>query len=114
MQGYVEVEYDGEWGSICKDKFEDNDNGARAVCRMMGYRDGKYDNLYRQISLAKERNKTAILENAICHGTEATLDQCLHSGWGNATCQKDAMSFDQVIGIRCYQRTGKKLCSKSH
>ena len=110
MQGYVEVQYNDEWGGICKDKFEDNDNGALVVCRMMGYKDGKYNAQYSQISVAKKRNKNAILGNVICHGTERTLDQCFHSGWDNSTCRLDAAAFDQVVGIRCYQRAGKKIC----
>ena len=36
-QGYIQIKYRGEWGTICDDLFDNNNNAVKVVCRMMGW-----------------------------------------------------------------------------
>jgi len=36
-KGRLEVKYDGVWGTVCDDEFQDNDNGAAVACCMLGF-----------------------------------------------------------------------------
>ena len=68
-QGYVQIQHKREWGSICDDKFDLNNNGANVVCKMMGYAFGTYSEVYKQISTATERKAKVILDDVICKGS---------------------------------------------
>ena len=83
IQGYVQVQHNGVWGSICDDKFEDNDNGANVVCKMLGYAYGTYSAKYKQISIATRIKPKILLDNVICKGSETSIDQCAHNDWGS-------------------------------
>ena len=100
-QGYVQILHNGEWGSICDDRFDQNNNGANVVCKMMGYTYGIYSSAYKQVSIATARNAKMHLDNVVCQGSETSITQCTHSGWGNENC-----GHSEAVGVRCY-RSGK-------
>ena len=76
----VEVFVSGEWGTVCDDYWDDQD--ARVVCAEVGCSGG---------------NATAVgvfgggvgqiwLDNVMCTGSEASLSECPHNGWGHHNC----------------------------
>ena len=101
-QGYIEVHHNGEWGSICDDSFDNNNNGANVVCKMMGFNSGAYSNSYKQISFVKAKKPKVLLDNVICKGNEDSIDQCAHSVWGDNDCRGHKEPYDEDVGVRCY------------
>ena len=97
-EGRVEVNYNGEWGTVCDDGWDDTDAGV--VCRQLGL----------------ESSGTAIgsagfgqgsgsiwLDSVTCTGTESTLASCGHLGVNitrSCTHTKDA-------GVRCSRLQSK-------
>ena len=80
-EGRVEVYHNGEWGRVCGEGWGLND--AQVVCRQLGY------------DLAVGARSTAYhgqgsgqiwLANVNCVGTESTIEDCLHRGWGTEGC----------------------------
>ncbi|XP_033754728.1 deleted in malignant brain tumors 1 protein-like [Pecten maximus] len=91
--GRVEVFYDRQWGTICRDSWDDTD--AAVVCRILGY--SNYIN-YR--NYAFPRGSGMVWMNSIqCSGTETTLYECGYNGWGS-TCNHE---YD--VGVFCFNNT---------
>jgi len=78
--GRLEVYRDGVWGTVCDDYF--TDAGARVVCYMLGYgRSGRY------VGKRYGRGSGTIwLDDVQCSGTETSIVDCPHSGWGGHYC----------------------------
>jgi len=36
-RGRLEIKYNGHWGTVCDDYFNENDNGAKVACYMLGF-----------------------------------------------------------------------------
>ena len=107
-QGYIEIKYNEKWGSICDRNFEENDNGAKVLCRMMDYATGSYDNGYKQVSVAKARGRNSSMNGLVCNGNELSFVYCSHSGFGNTRCRELSNRYDNYVGIRCYATKSKK------
>lgn len=81
--GRVEVSLDGSnWGTVCDDVFDRNNNSARVVCRMLGYPYGnaKYD------SNGIPGSGPIYLDDVNCVGSEHSLLDCSHRPWGEENC----------------------------
>ena len=102
MQGYVQIQHNGQWGSICDDYFASNNNGANVVCKMMGFISGEYKAAYKQIPIATQRKPKMLLDNVVCKGNETSIDKCAHNGWGKHDCRGHSNPYDEDVGIRCY------------
>jgi len=79
-EGRLEVRYNGTWGTVCDNYF--NDAAAGVVCYMLGYGySGSFiDNRY-------GRGSGQIwLNNVQCNGTETSIAQCQHRDWGQHSC----------------------------
>lgn len=87
LEGRVEVLYNGNWGTVCDDRWDLED--AKVVCRMLGYEVsgtasfGPGDGLI-------------ILDEMSCLGEEADLSECGHNGHLNHDC-----SHSEDAGVVC-------------
>lgn len=96
VQGHVEILHDDVWGTICGDVFQVNNNGAKVLCIMDGYRSGTYDGgKYKQPSATKASK--IWLDDVECSGSETDIDKCTHAAWGTVNC-----GHGEDVGVRCY------------
>lgn len=88
--GYLEVFYDGVWGSVCAESWTDIE--SYVACGNLGYPD--FD---RDATPAKEKSMYAPthywMNNVRCSGVESTLYECDHSGWKRHVCKVDASVY---------------------
>ncbi|XP_072166776.1 scavenger receptor cysteine-rich domain-containing protein DMBT1-like [Diadema setosum] len=97
-EGRVEINYDGDWGTVCDDNWDDDD--AQVVCRQLGYptnyaravRGGTYG----------EGSGFILLDNVRCSGWESSLARCPSNGWYNNDC-----GHKDDAGVQC------SICSSS-
>ena len=86
-KGRVEVYHNGYWGSICSDGWDIPD--ASVVCRMLSFAGAWTAGC---CTASRRRTGPVWLSELSCTGTEASLAECGHSGWGLSNCDhaKDA------------------------
>ena len=93
-EGRVVVYHNGEWGTVCDDGWDLND--AQVVCRELGFVraiDAKSEAFY-------GRGSGRIwLDNVNCVGTESTIGNCSHNGWGVGDC-----THGEDAGVMCSGR----------
>jgi len=80
QEGLLEVYYNGIWGTVCRDYF--NDVAAGVVCNTLGYGHSG------QVICNRHSAGTGViwLDNVQCSGTEKSIADCQHRGWGNHNC----------------------------
>ena len=80
--GRVEVYYNGEWGTVCDDGWDDTDAGV--VCRQLGF--GSSGKAIASAGFG-QGSGPIWLNNVTCNGNEITLARCDHLGVGdNGNC----------------------------
>ncbi|XP_033763806.1 soluble scavenger receptor cysteine-rich domain-containing protein SSC5D-like [Pecten maximus] len=81
-EGRVEVFYDGRWGTVCDDNWDDDD--ASVVCRMLGYSGAQ------AVHTSKARYGSGHgpiwLDETQCSGQETNLGQCSMEPYGHGDC----------------------------
>ena len=88
----MEVKYNGEWGTVCDDGWNDDD--ATVVCRQLGF--GTSGTAIGSAGFG-QGSGPILLDNVLCAGSESTIDRCIHLGIGvtrSCTHAEDA-------GVQC-------------
>ena len=96
-EGRVEVYYNGEWGTVCNDGWDDTDAGV--VCRQLGF--GSSGTAIGSAGFG-QGSGSILLDSIQCVGNEPTLSRCVHLGVNvtrNCTHAKDA-------GVKCIGSQG--------
>ena len=90
--GRLEVCFNGLWGSVCDDLFDQTD--ADVVCRELGYGAALAPSTY-----YGPGSGPVWLDNLRCTGTEGTILNCSHSGVGTHNC-----GHSEDVGIICQRK----------
>ena len=91
-EGRVEVYHNGEWGTVCDDGWDLND--AQVVCNELGL--GNAINATKRGFYGGGRGQIW-LDNVECVGTERTIRNCSHRGWGILY----SCSHYEDAGVKC-------------
>lgn len=81
IEGRVEYFNNGQWGTVCDDKWDIQD--ANVVCRQLGFSKAK-----RAMSQASfgEGSGPIWLDDVSCEGLERTIDNCQQKEIGDHNC----------------------------
>ena len=91
-EGRVEVNYNGEWGTVCDDGWDDIDTGV--VCRQLGF--GSTGISVYSASFG-QGSGNILLDNVLCTGNEPILARCGHLGVSiTRSC-----NHNDDIGVKC-------------
>ena len=99
-EGRVEVNYNGEWGTVCDDGWDDTNAGV--VCRQLGF--GSSGTAVGSAGFG-QGSGSIWLDSVTCTGNESTLASCGHLGL-NVT---RSCSHAEDAGVRCSRLQGKNL-----
>ena len=80
-EGRVEVNYNGEWGTVCDDFWGAND--ANVACKQLGFGTGISAP---RLAAFGQGSGTIWLDNLRCTGSEPDLFSCPHNGPGSHNC----------------------------
>ncbi len=76
--GMIEIFHEGEWRPICDDGFSMEE--ATVACRQLGLSGAL------GYSTVTGPTDDFWLDDVTCNGTESSLDECSHGGWGYDNC----------------------------
>jgi hypothetical protein len=91
--GRVEICFEGVWGSVCDDSWDERD--AEVVCRQLGY-DGRPIALMSHPFLS-DYSLQYHLDDVDCSGSEDMLSDCAHGGIGVHNC----IEMAEEAGVTC-------------
>ena len=97
-EGRVEVNYNGEWGTVCY--YGWTYSNTDVVCKQLGL--GTYGYYYYSRYYFGQGSGPVWLENVKCAGDESTIASCGHLGV-NIT---RSCTYREDVGIWCYGNQG--------
>ena len=99
-EGRVEIYHDGEWGTVCDDRFVSDD--AKVVCRQFGYTGGE---AHTRAAFGAGTG-TIWMDDVQCAGSESRLADCPFGGWGLHNCR-----HSEDVGVSCGAASGNSLAN---
>ncbi|RDD39041.1 Mucin-like protein, partial [Trichoplax sp. H2] len=93
-EGRLEIYHNNRWGPICTQGF--SIQSALVACRQLGYTN--VSGSWFCCGYYGYTNSSYWLKDVNCTGSETSLSQCSHSGWGNTP--QCSQSYGD-IGLRC-------------
>ena len=103
-EGRVEIFYNGNWGTVCDDDWDMND--ARVVCRQLGF--PNVDSAPRSARFGSGSGQVW-LDNVGCLGSESSIVDCPHRGWGVHNC-----NHNKDASVICSSKLCRLGFSKGH
>jgi hypothetical protein len=96
VQGRLEVFHGGLWGTVCNDDFEEAD--AQVACRQLGNELGYTLASWSVVSNhdTDDGSGRTWLDDLGCSGSETSLGDCSHPGWGTEDCD-----HNEDVGVSC-------------
>ncbi|XP_071141697.1 scavenger receptor cysteine-rich domain-containing protein DMBT1-like [Mytilus edulis] len=91
-EGRVEVQHNGEWGTICDDNFDNFD--AKVICKMLGFIKTN-PTVHRNGYFGKGLGKV-MMNNLNCSGRERDVNECSFPGWEKNNCV-----HSKDVGVSC-------------
>ncbi|XP_076088214.1 scavenger receptor cysteine-rich domain-containing protein DMBT1-like [Mytilus galloprovincialis] len=89
-KGRLEIYYEGEWGTVCDNQFENVD--AEVACRQLGYCSG----IMIPSKLVYDGQGTIWLNDIDCLGSESKLLNCTHS------VETSHCHHSEDVGVHCF------------
>jgi len=93
------VYYNGEWGTVCNDGWDDTD--ASVVCKQLGF--GSSGTAILNVHTFGPGEGRVFLSNVSCSSNDTTLSSCGHNGVGIATC---GCNHYKDAGVTCNSMFG--------
>ncbi|XP_048727704.2 mucin-4-like isoform X2 [Ostrea edulis] len=92
LEGRVELYYNGGWGTVCDDYWDDHDTAV--VCNSLGFSANGATAMC--CAHFGQGNGSILLDDVDCLGTETDIEHCKHRGWGLHNCQ-----HQEDVSVRC-------------
>ncbi|KAL4239801.1 scavenger receptor [Mactra antiquata] len=95
--GRIEVFYDGEWGTVCENRFDINN--AEVVCRTLGYNFSTDVTVHIDDYDGSYGSKPLMIRDMSCEGNELDVSLCKSEDWksGTSGCPAGYRS----VGVNC-------------